>query len=263
MNKAKIGKAVRALGKMPRASLLGRRTKRLWPRVETDYRTAYSIPSIASPKTYRKFIANFKPKKVGEFKTHLRKASHEAHLMIALTGLAGKNIGSILKKEKIIFGKKFKVPQNISETKIKVPSNLFRMKFALTSTIEPGVPHPIDRKSPAAVCAVMGWQGPSQKKYAGHLEHVKHAKKVLGEPWQNFLLKEIIRHAKSEGMQAVALLRPDYNPNLTKEHFVKENADTRNLPGIRSQFFAAARKAGMKKVKGSKYFWIFFPKNKA
>lgn len=177
----------------------------------------------------------------------IRKSSAEANIMLALTKWVRRNIGRAMNIEWI-------------KAKLPIPSNPFRMKFALTSTIEPDIKLPIDRDRPATVCAVMGWQGPSPRKYPLHEEYAKQANEAIGEPWQNFMLKEIVDHARAQGIQAVALLRPEHNKSLTEEHFVKIGLDPKTLPSIRSQFYAAARKVGLKKVRGSKYFWIFFPK---
>lgn len=261
----KKGSKVNALGKLarlPKAALLARRTRVRWPKSAEMYRMYFDIHSIAPPQTYRKFITEFCPKKVGKYKLKMQKSGAEAQIMLSMMGKGRKKVQKMLGDEAKILGMKLKLPKRLAEYEVRVQTNLFKVKFALTTAIEPNLPHPLDRKRPAAVCAVIGLQGPSSKKYSKPLEYSKEATKVLKEPWQNFLLKEIVEHARVQGMQAVALLRPEHNPYLTKKHFVEEGVDPKTIPSIKSQFFAAARKAGLKKVKGSKYFWVFFPENK-
>src|SRR3989338_11039859 len=79
--KQKVGRVLR----LPHAALLARRTRRHWPRIADSYRYLYGIDSVAPPRFYRKFIADFKPFSVGKFKLAMRKASHEGNVMFSVT----------------------------------------------------------------------------------------------------------------------------------------------------------------------------------
>src|SRR3989338_928065 len=223
--KQKVGRVFR----LPHAALLARRTRRHWPRIADSYRYLYGIDSVAPPRFYRKFIADFKPFSVGKFKLAMRKASHEGNVMFSVTRWTR-----------------------------GFPRNPFRIKFALTSSIEHEFSHPIDRFRPDAVLAIMGLQGPSKRKYASPTRLVNEMNRVVKEPWQNFVLKEFVAFARREGLEAVALLRPEHNPSLSEGYFRSKGLDLEALDGSRRQFYAAARKAGFKKIAGSRYFWIFF-----
>ena len=80
----------------------------------------------------------------------------------------------------------------------------------------------------------------------------------LGQKAADFMLEKIIEHAKNQGMQAVALLRPEHNPDLSMTHWQEQGLSTELLASVRSQFYAGTRRMGFKKIKGSKYLWLFF-----
>lgn len=178
--------------------------------------------------------------------------------MVAATRWIRRKVGKTVKSTFTLFGRKWKLPTKIANKKILLPSNPFRMKFALTSSIEPELPLPIDRTQAASVCVIMGWQGPSDSKYDNTREMVASLNTELKEQWPNRLLRKMVRYSKSQGMQAIALLRPEYNPTLTEENMAVHGDDPKVLSKIKSQFYAVARKTGFKKVEGSRYFWIFF-----
>lgn len=86
-------------------------------------------------------------------------------------------------------------------------------------------------------------------------EKAKEVRATLGEPWQNFLLRELINHSKKMGLRGVALLRPEYNRSI-----IKEDINTSEKQMALGAYYAAARKLGFKKIEGSEYMWLIFDK---
>ena len=243
------GQAIRRLLRTPHAALLAARTRRLWGRQESKYQNDFNIGSTAPPFAYRAFIAHFHPYRLGPYTVQIRKGAHEALVMVAATQWIRRKIGKATKLHP---------PRWLENLRLPIPSNPFRMKFALTADIERELPLPLDRSQSDAVCAIMGWQGPSDTKYTNASEKAADFNRLLGEPWPNRLLRDTIRYAKQRGHRAVALLRPEYNPALSRKNLISRGDNPDDLPKIQSQFYAAARKCGMKKFPNSKYLWIFF-----
>lgn len=142
--------------------------------------------------------------------------------------------------------------------RLKLKNRMCKVKFFLTRTIEPELNLPINRNSEAGICAITHLIGQTSIKYEDIQAIVQQINQTIGINWQNYLLTEISNHAKSKGCNAVALLRLENNPDLTNQHLSKTRVDLKGAESIRSQYYAAARKAGFKKVKGSNYFWKIF-----
>lgn len=234
---ARIFKAVRA------AWLAGRTKFRQKKAVARAFKK-FGIVSQAPFSSYRRFMASFPDIKLGGYKASFSHASGESLVMLALARWV---------KRKTINVLGIRVPSS----KVRAPSNVFKMRFVLTSQIEPELRHPISPEKPASVCVVTGIQGPG-KKFVARKKLVEELNAELGEPWQNFLLREMVSHSRKQGLEALALLRPEYNPGLTDSYLAKHGVSPKEAKQMRSQFYAAARKNKLKKVKGSKYFWILF-----
>ncbi len=237
----------------PRLAIISARTANTFTRTLKNY--SFDIPSQVSSREYRKFVLGFKPVKCGSFTLDFTRGSPDGAMVLAFTKTAKRSIAvgneSKLKKSPLLFKLAKKV-------KLNVKSRLFKIKFILTRTIEPELKLPINRTSEAGICAITNVIGPSTRKYGTVREFVEELNNTLGGDWQNYLLSKVITHSKSQGCSAVALLRPEFNPDLTKEHLIQYGAKPEDVESIRSQYYAAARKTGFKKIKGSKYFWIFF-----
>lgn len=234
--------------------LLSRRTKRIWPKMKERHAT-FDIGGQVSAKEYNKFISGFNEKTFGPFKLTFRKGSINGGLVLSFEGVTKRGLDSIEKK---IFGKGKALNRIGRNVKIKTINRLFKVNFTLTRNIEQGIKFPIDITKGAGVCAITNLHGPSKIKYNGTQKLVEEANSILGKKWQIFLLEEIISQAKQNGCSSIALLRPEYNVDLTTKHLVERGALKKDADSIRSQYYATARKTGFKKVAGSKYFWIFF-----
>lgn len=194
-------------------------------------------------------------KKFGEFETNLRKGSLNGGLILTLESTASRGLDSIEKK---LFGEGKKLNKIGKKIRIKQKSKLFKASFTLTKNIEPNIKFPIDITKGIGVCAITNLQGPSKKKYINTTNIVKNANTAITNNWQIFMLRELTEHAKRKGCNSIALLRPEFNVDLTTRHLVKSGAIRTETDSIRSQYYSSARKTGFKKINGSKYFWIFF-----
>jgi hypothetical protein len=249
MPRYRVLEAISRAKRLPRAAWLSRRTRVRGTRLADEYRDKYGIHSLAPVSAYRSFLAAFKPVTAGPFRLDTRKAGTEALTMIAFSRFVRR---PLQKSTKIRLGA-------LGKLRVPLPSNPFRMKFSLTSGIEPRLSLPFDRSRPAAVCAVMGWQGPSPKKYPDSLGLRAELERHLHEPWPNFALKTLVEHARRQGMSAVALLRPEHNPAISREKLRRAGRTAPEIETLYSQYYAAARKAGLKrKIDGSHYIWLFF-----
>jgi len=242
----------------PRAAWLGRRTRVRWAQFADTYRDQFDIPSQALPQTYRRFIASFRPKKMGRFKVQMRKGASEAPIMLAITNWTTRKLGRSLRTQ-VLFreGPLQLAPHWFRELKIFLPSNPFRIQFALTSVIEPRLNLPLDPGLPAGVCVAMGMQGPKKIKFENTMGLVREIDAILGDFWQNFLLCELIAHARAQGCQAVAFLRPEHNPALRTEKLHGVGLGDDDIQSIHSQHYAAAKHNHMRKIKNSKFLWFF------
>lgn len=237
-----------------RRELLSRRTKRIWSRMKERH-TTFNITGQVSAGEYNKFIKGLNEKTFGPFKLTFRKGSITGGIVLSFEGITKRGLDSI---EQIFFGKGKPLNRIGRNIKIKTVSRLFKIDFTLTRNIEQGVNFPIDITKGAGVCAITNLHGPSKRKYEGTQRLVQEANSALGKRWQIFLLEEMISQARANGCSSIALLRPEFNVDLTTEHLVKKGVLREDVDSIRSQYYSAARKTGFKKVKGSKYFWIFF-----
>ncbi|MFA5125618.1 MAG: hypothetical protein WC462_01270 [archaeon] len=232
-----------------KAVFLGARTSLRWNKVSELLQTKFDIPSQAPASSYRKFMSTFPETRVDKYRVNFSHAASESLVMLAFSGWLPRKLIRV-------FGKKIPLPG------LKSPVNVFKVRFVLTSSIEPHMNHPFRRDLPAPVCAVTSIQGPG-KKYVNPEKLVADLNEQLHEPWQNYLLGEIVAHAKSQGLDAVSLLRPEYNPNLSNTYLESRGLTSVEIQKMRSQFYAAAKANNLHKIKGSKYFWVFFNKSSA
>ena len=236
----------------PKTAFISERTARLWPKTMKKFN--FRIPSQLSPADYRRFVQNYKPRKIGPFSLHFSKGSIDGAMIFTLSKREDRIITQGNKKLLKSSGL-----TNLARTiRLKLKNRMCKVKFFLTRTIEPELTLPINRASGAGICAITNLIGPTSRKYEGTQAIVQQINETIGTNWQNFLLTEISNHAKSQGCSAVALLRPENNPDLTNRHLSKTGVDLKGAESIRSQYYAAARKAGFKKVEGSNYFWRIF-----
>jgi len=247
----------------PKSTYLALRTAKKWGRIGRVL-NPLGILSQVSPGEYKTFVSSFHPAKTGEYTLQFTRGSTNSALILTLSKTTTRTLSSIL------FGRP-KEAQLAAQTgtkgffsriarRIKIPGsyNLFKTKLTLTREIEPNVALPIDRTKGMGVCAIIDLIGPTARKYKNTQEIAREANETLGTNWQNYLLREITAHAEKQGCSAVALLRPENNPDLTNEHLARAGVNEEGAKSIRSHYFAAARKAGFRKVEGSKYFWKFF-----
>ena len=246
----RIKEKVLKVFRWPKTALISKRTARLWPKTMKKFN--FKIPSQLSPAEYIRFVQNYKPRKMGSFSLHFTKGSIDGAMIFTLSKKEDRLITQgnkkLLKNIRLI---------NLAKTiRFKLKNRMCKVKFFLTKTIEPELELPINRAS--GICAITNLIGPASRKYEGSQAIVQEINQTIGANWQNFLLTEISNHAQSQGYSAVALLRPENNPDLTNRHLSKTGVDLKGAESIRSQYYAAARKAGFKKVEGSNYFWKIF-----
>src|SRR6185369_6616735 len=100
-----------------------------------------------------------------------------------------------------------------------MPCHPFRLKFRLTSAVSGPIPRSFfSDVNEARVCEVIGILGPKPSRFPHSLQVSRESRQHLQEPWQNFLLGHILRVAQTQGIAAVALLRPEFQTTLTHEH---------------------------------------------
>jgi len=226
---------------------LGARTHTRWSKVSDLLQNTFDIPSQAPASSYRKFISTFPKIRKGDYHATFSHTVSESLVMLTLSKwIARKSIRA--------FGR------DLSLLHLPAPANVVKLRFVLTSNIEPELSLPIDRRLPASVCAVTSIQGPGRK-YFNPEALAKELTHELGQPWQNYLLSTVISHSRELGFQAVALLRPEYNPKLTDSYLKGFGVSPEEAHQMRSQFYPAAKANGLRKFKGSKYLWIFFDRN--
>lgn len=237
----------------PKATLISMRTKKIWPRTLRKFN--FRIPTQVSPSAYKRFILNFKPTKQGAFDLHFSSGGVDGSLILSLSRLVTRPIiprGANTTNKSTMFSRV------MNKIKLRNKNRLFRAKLILTRTIEPEVKLPINREAGAGICAITNLIGPTSRKYENTRALVSELNEELKDNWQNFLINEVSNHARSQGCSAVALLRPENNPDLNNAHLAKYGANQETAESIRSQYYAVARKAGFKKVEGSNYFWKIF-----
>jgi len=230
-----------SISRIVKAHGLEKRVEKKWWKV-SEFAQKIGIPSSAPTRLYRQFISSFPITKIGRFSLNFSQVQGES--LVALT------IRTINKRRYVgVKDRKFKIPP------IPVPCQPFKARFILASTIEPQIKHPFKKEK--GVCVITSLIGPGEK-YGENMRMVDSLKQEVGGPWQNYLVRQLVEHSKAQGLGAVALLRPEHNHFLSNEYLAKAGVSSGEAEQMRSAFYAAARKNKMKKVKGSKYFWIYF-----
>ena len=247
----------------PSAAFLSARATDIWKKGKSAHRPI-GIYSQVNPKEYHSFFLGFSPKQIGDLKVHFSSGSVDGSGILTISKNESRPLNTILfkpsrekrlKEGTGLFKENSILSNLVRHIKIKGRNRLFKGKFTLTQEIETHLPLPFDRKK--VVCAVTNLIGPTERKYFNSKELAEKTKSELGMPWQNYLLAELIDHAKSQGCGAVAFLRPEFNVDLSKEHLQKAGVSPKEMESIWSQYYASARKTGFRKIEGSKFMWKF------
>lgn len=225
------------------------KTRKSFRRVLENY-NGFGLTSQLGISQYYNFIRNFQTKRIGNFKLELTKGSADGSLILSIKK-------SILRKISSIHPK-FRNVSFLKKLRIKKSNKLFKLKFILSKDLERNVKLPVDVTKGNGCCIVTNIIGPSKEKYSDSKAVVSEFSKEINDKWQNYLLGEIINYSRSQSCNSVALLRPEKNPDLSFERLKSKGYSESEIKSIHSQYYAAARKLKLKKVKGSDYFWLVF-----
>ncbi len=76
-----------------------------------------------------------------------------------------------------------------------------------------------------------------------------------GEYAANFLLKQVIEHAKSQGFRGIALLKPKNNRTIV---FVDSETRREKMARLERVYGSIAEKFGFKYVENDSFWWLIF-----
>ncbi|MDO8625243.1 MAG: hypothetical protein Q7R47_04105, partial [Candidatus Diapherotrites archaeon] len=87
---------------------------------------------------------------------------------------------------------------------------------------------------------------------------------TVGEQWGNFLVRQLVMHAKKKGISHVALQRPEYNTNIFKnpllqEPFLSGLWDPDKRQALFRLYDGIAQATGFQFVPWSKNYWLMGP----
>jgi hypothetical protein len=104
-------------------------------------------------------------------------------------------------------------------------------------------------RTEGAICYVVALQGARKTRKAN-----QEFKEKTGEYPANFLVKQLLEHAKQMELRGIAVLMPEKNPWVTAHHPKEERQKMEKL------YYAAIRKLGFKTIEHSHYLWLIFDK---